>query len=172
MSCDCPWLVHVQWHGLRYHVPSLFYLTTCHMAGSHVGKLHVILDMEGHVFHSSSHSLCWSGLFHHGVGHAFGLSFGFGPLCHVPPCSWMDLACIGVGPPWEGLGLFWLKISWDCQCLLCVVYCWCVARALSVHFFIHLCVVCHSHGVMGWCFRWPTDNWLGTRWFVFYSFLV
>ena len=28
---------------------SVFYLTTCHMAGSHVGKMHVILDMEGHV---------------------------------------------------------------------------------------------------------------------------
>ena len=27
------------------------YLTTCHMAGSHVGKKHVTLSMEGHVFH-------------------------------------------------------------------------------------------------------------------------
>ena len=34
---------------------SLFYLTTCQMAGSNVGKMHVILDMEGHVFHSSGH---------------------------------------------------------------------------------------------------------------------
>ena len=27
---------------------SLFYLTTCHVAGSHVGKMQVILNMEGH----------------------------------------------------------------------------------------------------------------------------
>ena len=37
-------------HGLKCHVPDLFYLTTCHMADSHVGKLHVMLNMEGHVF--------------------------------------------------------------------------------------------------------------------------
>ena len=127
MSCDWPWLVHVQWHGLRYHVQS--YFTLPHVtwyAGMMVWHFlnwtwkvmcviqEVILQISCwisiqykmkklnnnySILNYFNNFINYSRPFHNAIDPMFRLYSHFRPPYHVPSDSWMDMAIISVKPP-------------------------------------------------------------------------